>query len=332
MKHVKTTFLFLFIPILFVSCSKELLQRPNTPTGVFNSASNFIEDHYSMFDLKQINWTQIHNKYESRVSDEMSEDSLLSVCKSMIYELQDAHCYISTNEGSIYVYDVIRGYTIDSTLKNVLQYITEMREWGSYIVTGIINQNIGYINYAAFGSDEADQWQEVFNYMASKNIQKLIFDIRNNGGGDPLIAQTICGHFVLQNTTLGTMHLKSGKGPNDFHPPFSLTTEPKTPYFGNIPVILLTNRASYSAASYLTGMTKALPNVTQVGQITGGGGGGPLPYELPNGWVIGITNNYFLDIHGQHIELGVEPEIEVINTHEDYVNGTDRMLETAISL
>lgn len=260
----------------------------------------------------------------------MSQDSLFAVCAAMMFELQDSHCYLSDNQGNKAVFDVTNGYYVTPDLRSVLSYINEVQQWGNYLITGIINQEIGYVNYSEFEPSEEKYLQQVMEYLKGKKVKKIILDIRTNPGGEPLIAQNLCGYFVKTPTVLGAMYQKSGKGKNDFIGPLSLSTQPRQPYLGDIPLILLTNRASYSSSSYLTGMMEALPNVTQIGQITGGGGGGQLPFELPNGWTIGITCNYFLDIKGRHIELGVVPDVSVVNTPADFEAGKDRMLEAAI--
>jgi C-terminal processing protease CtpA/Prc len=77
-------------------------------------------------------------------------------------------------------------------------------------------------------------------------------------------------------------------------------------------------------------MIKDLPQVKTIGQITGGGGGGNSSFYLPNGWVVTMSVNKFLDANAQEVEEGILPEIEIINDSLDLVNLTDKMLERAI--
>ena len=67
---------------------------------------------------------------------------------------------------------------------------------------------------------------------------------------------------------------------------------------------------------------KHAPNVIQVGQITGGGGGLPMTHFLPNGWHLFFSSNVLLDVNKNHIEPGVVPDIEAEmgdyqTTHKD---------------
>jgi C-terminal processing protease CtpA/Prc len=72
--------------------------------------------------------------------------------------------------------------------------------------------------------------------------------------------------------------------------------------------------------------------VTQVGGRSGGGGGMPETYYLPNGWALIFPSNVLLDVQKQHIENGIEPDVEVHISREDKYNEKDVILEKAIEL
>ncbi len=330
-------FISILVLMLLLSCNNDLIEPKNTPTAVFEEASKYIKENYAYLTLKQLNWTTIHNKHKAKIQDNMSEESLFAVCADLMLELKDGHCYLSSKQNSSY-YDITQGYYAQPDVSSVLSFITDTKDLStsnSEIVSGLISTNtsIGYVYFGGFGSIALDgpAWQSIMDNFKSKNVKKIILDIRNNGGGNPQLAQWLCGFFVKTPTVIGSMFQKSGKGQNDFIGPLTLTTQPRQPYLGDVPVILLTNRRSFSAASYLSGMMQALPNVTQMGQITGGGGGGVRPFELPNGWVLGVTANYFLDVQGNHIEEGVSPDVKIENTPQDFAAKKDRMLEAAIA-
>jgi len=65
-----------------------------------------------------------------------------------------------------------------------------------------------------------------------------------------------------------------------------------------------------------------------MGDTTGGGAGVPRPYMLANGWNFFTVDNFALDAQGNHIELGIAPDIYV---EMDETNpGVDEILERAI--
>ena len=77
---------------------------------------------------------------------------------------------------------------------------------------------------------------------------------------------------------------------------------------------------------------KQLPNVTVVGDTTGGGCGLPFTSELPNGWSVRFSAAVIRDAEGKLTEFGVEPDIKVDMTEADRQAGHDTILDTALNL
>jgi C-terminal processing protease CtpA/Prc len=94
--------------------------------------------------------------------------------------------------------------------------------------------------------------------------------------------------------------------------------------------MLLTNREVYSTANLFTCALKHAKNVTQIGGITGGGGAMPMTHYLPNGWLVVFPANMLFDVNKQHIENGIEPDIEVTCTKEEFDAGVDAIIERAL--
>jgi C-terminal processing protease CtpA/Prc len=103
----------------------------------------------------------------------------------------------------------------------------------------------------------------------------------------------------------------------------------------------LINGSTFSAGEWTTEILKQLPNVTVIGDTTGGGGvasSNDTPesvgeYQLPSGKNVYIGTEYFERYDGQFIEwLGVPPDIRVIQTEADINNGRDKQLEYAINI
>jgi C-terminal processing protease CtpA/Prc len=78
---------------------------------------------------------------------------------------------------------------------------------------------------------------------------------------------------------------------------------------------------------------QVLPNVTIVGDTTGGGVGNPIFRELPNGWTYRLSTEIEADAQGRIMEgVGVFPDVPVLTTAADSANGIDRMLEKGIDI
>ena len=98
------------------------------------------------------------------------------------------------------------------------------------------------------------------------------------------------------------------------------------------PVMLLTNRSCYSATTFFTTYMQNLPNVTTVGDWTGGGGGAPSFTELANGWNLRVSNTALFTPDGFNVEDGVPVDVPVDMDETDVDNGMDTILEKALEL
>ena len=100
--------------------------------------------------------------------------------------------------------------------------------------------------------------------------------------------------------------------------------------------MVLINGSTFSAGEFTTEILKQLPQVTTVGDTTGGGsvgGGDESLYYLPSGKSIEIG---FIDIRrydGLPWEwLGIAPDIRVEQTETDILAGRDKQLDYAIEM
>jgi hypothetical protein len=98
------------------------------------------------------------------------------------------------------------------------------------------------------------------------------------------------------------------------------------------PIVVLVNRHSYSATNFFSAYMSMLPNVTLVGDQSGGGGGVPVSFELPNGWKfrISATRTYLPD--GYNIEKGIEPDIYQTTGPAEELQGIDAIIEKGRSV
>ena len=123
---------------------------------------------------------------------------------------------------------------------------------------------------------------------------------------------------------------KTGKGHNAFATPQTITLRPSNSLRWQKPVVVLTNRRTYSAANTFALYLKSLPNVTLIGDRTGGGSGMPFSSELPGGWSVRFSAAPLLGRNMEHTEFGIDPDVKVSITSADYRRGVDTILERAI--
>lgn len=321
--------------LLFISCEKMILkeQPSENPTEVFNYLWNDLNERYSYFEYKNINWDNIKIKYQSQINDNMSENQLFEVLFDMLCELRDGHVnLISPFNISRYEF-YLQGQNNYNERLIRENYITE-----DYYVTGpfindkIINHNIGYIRYDSFMNTVSHY---SIDYMIARfqNMDGLILDIRQNGGGSVTNIFTILSHFVDENTAIYQSHIKNGPEPDDFSDFQIAYAEPDGQYsWTKKPLVVLVDRGSFSASSFFALATKAIPNITLIGDYTGGGLGAPTAAQLPNGWTYRFSVSQTLTLSGYNYENGVPPDIYCTLTESNVSNGKDDIIETAIQL
>ncbi len=320
----------LFIALLLV-CSSSLAQKKSGAIAMYNEFWNWVDKNYIYFDAKKVDWKAVYQKYAPTISDSTSEEELFKAMDQSILALKDSHSVISKQDKTGSFYNYKAGYEIHDDFKIVKKnYIVDSLSGSKIMFSGLLKGNIGYIRLANF-SLTPDFYKALRNLKALK-VEKIIIDIRSNGGGNSNPVPALLSQFVTERLALGAYIEKTGPGRNDVTKPILIYTEPKSNDTWNVPIVVLINRVSYSASSYFAGMVKGLPNMKLVGQTTGGGAGGHLGYQLSNGWLIRVSVSDFIDKDKRSIELGVEPDIYIENTKEDIKAGLDKMLEKAMEI
>ncbi|MEO9869618.1 S41 family peptidase [Ekhidna sp.] len=316
--------------VLLVSCEEPFFGEDpsNDPVTNFDILWDRMDERYSFFEYKNVDWDSVYAVYRPMVSSESTPQELFDVIEDMMNTLRDAHVNLRTDfDISFYNYsgDAPRNFHFHDVRNN---YLGESLRITGNLLNGVID-SVGYIHYPSFQlpieEKELDFMVERFN-----GLKGLIIDIRDNEGGDPEFGFRLARRIATERTHIYTTIYKNGPERGDFTTPteayLDINDSPKF----DLLVVLLTNRVTYSAGNFFTAMIKALPNTIVIGDTTGGGGGVPLGWELPNGWNFNFSNSITYLPNGFIIEDGIPPDVQVDITDEDRLNGRDTILEYAI--
>lgn len=315
-----------FICLCVVSAAAS--QKSPTPPQVFQEFWEWVDNNYIYFEAKNIDWTAVYQAHAPLVTDSTSQEDLFEIMETCVLELKDAHSALFRPGKVSQLYDYRKGYDIFFDRKIISDnYIVDSLGNKNDVFWGILEDNIGYIYWPSFFINA--EFMEALREFNRLNVSRLIIDVRNNSGGDSNLVPKLLSQMVAQKTLLGAYIEKNGPGHKDVTPPVGIYAEPDEPQTWSIPIVVLTNRISYSATSYFVAMVKGLPNMKVVGQKTGGGAGGHLGYQLSNGWLIRVSVSDFVGKDLKSIEIGVEPDVFIENSKEDIEKGRDVMLETA---
>lgn len=307
-------FCLIFCLGLLSSCIREE-EFVNNPQGNFEQLWKIIDEQYCFLDYKQIDWDEIHTRYQKLITPNMGSEGLFEVLSEMLYELQDGHVNLASAHNVSYYdawyQDYPRNFRADLLEDSYLGRASTDYRTAAGLKYKILEDNIGYIRYESFADPVGNgNLDEVLSYLSVCN--GLIIDVRDNGGGNATNSARIASRFTNEKILTGYISHKTGIGHNDFSKPYAIYLEPANGVRWQKKVVVLTNRRSFSATNDFVNHMRCLPNVTTIGDKTGGGSGMPFTSELPNGWSVRFSASPHFDAEMNHIEFGIEPESKQI--------------------
>lgn len=328
-------YICLLMSVWLTSCHP-LPEPEDSPDGNFEALWRAIDEHYCFFEEKGIDWQKVHDRYSPMIREDMTRRQLFSVCSMMLDELRDGHTNLSAPFATSYYRRWWSDYpqNFDSRLVEEYYFNFNYQQLGS-VFYGILPSNIGYLRIPSFtiGLSHGNI-DYILNYLGS--CSGLILDVRDNGGGNLSYAELFASHFIRETITAGYMIHKTGPGHDDFSEPFAVRYSPAGAghFVWTKPVVLLTNRSTFSAANFFVAVLRAQANVTVAGATTGGGSGMPYSSELPCGWGVRMSAVSLLDHQGRVTEAGIDPDpgcavdLDPIAALE----GKDTMIDFAVQL
>lgn len=170
----------------------------------------------------------------------------------------------------------------------------------------MLTPEIGYISFQEFTENSAHEFRQVLDSLVQKGgCQRLIIDLRGNGGGLISEALSIVSYFVPKGTEVVSTKGKTEAASRTY----KTTTAPAYP---DMPLCVLVDRNSASASEITCGALQDLKRAKLIGEKTFGKGLvqniRPIAYD---GHLKVTTARYYLP-SGRCIQgTGVEPDIVV---------------------
>lgn len=319
----------MILVIACVSCHKQE-EFNNDPYGNFDALWTNVDQHYCFFKYKNIDWNAIGQKYRAKLRPNMSSSALFDVCADMLKELRDGHTNLISS------WDVSRYWIWEQYPKNYDEriineyYLNFDYKQASGIKYAVLSNNFGYMYYGDFTNGIGEgNLDNILAYLASTD--GLIIDVRDNGGGYLTNVETLVARFITERLHAGAISHKTGPGHDDFSEPYDYYFKPtestRIKYLK--PVVVLTNRSSFSATNNFVSIMKSLSSVRIVGDTTGGGSGLPFTFDMPNGWLVRMSASEITDCNGVVTEFGVSPSpgCKIDMTEYEISIGKDAILE-----
>lgn len=148
--------------------------------------------------------------------------------------------------------------------------------------SAMLDGETGYIRLDKFLENAGDEVKDALTVLLKENPKSLILDLRNNGGGILQEAVKIVNLFVEQN-----VHVVTQKGRN---PEKSLSYKTIVkPVALDLPLVVLINANSASAAEIVAGALQDLDRAIIIGQRSYGKGLVQQAFNLPYNSLVKIT-------------------------------------------
>jgi len=175
----------------------------------------------------------------------------------------------------------------------------------------ILPGNVGYIDFREFAPIQGagDTATAALDFVA--NTDAVIFDVRQNGGGEPSMVQFLISHFLdpHQSVAINTFVSRQNEHPVQLNSLTHLSSVARP----NVPVFVLTSGRTGSAAEAFAYHLQAMERATIVGETTYGAGNPGDTFALDAGYLLFVsTGSAQNPITGTNWEgVGVAPDVEV---------------------
>jgi carboxyl-terminal processing protease len=189
----------------------------------------------------------------------------------------------------------------------------------------IIEDDIAYVQLFSFSDETTEALHNLIETLLEEEPSGLILDLRNNGGGWLDTAIKVTSEFVGSGVIV-TERFGDGREHEFEALEGGLATE--------IPLIVLINGGSASASEILAGAVQDYERGLLVGETSFGKGSVQrlIPLSGDEGAVRVTIALWFTPADRQIHEQGLDPDVEVPFTEEDFLAERDPQLEKAIEI
>lgn len=192
----------------------------------------------------------------------------------------------------------------------------------------MLADNVGYIAVSQFTDNTAKDFKAAYDELEGQGMTRVIVDMRSNGGGLVDSVVEILDYLLPEGIVVYTMDKNGNR--EDF------TSSGST--HKDLPMVVLVNGNSASAAEIFTGAVRDFKYGTIIGTTTFGKGIVQSTIPLTDGSAIKLTTQTYYTpsgecIHGTGIKPDIELEYEFLGGEDDtYAIEYDNQIQKALEV
>jgi hypothetical protein len=172
-----------------------------------------------------------------------------------------------------------------------------------------LDSNIGYVKFNFFGDSDICGPRATAAMEALGDIGAIIFDLRDNDGGQPAMVAFVASYLFKKRTHLNDIYERKSNKTTEYW------TKPDVPgrKFPDAPVFVLTSHRTFSGAEEFAYDLKNLKRATLVGETTGGGAHPTGDHRVDDHFAVAVPEARAVNpISKTDWEgTGVEPDVKV---------------------
>ncbi len=298
----------------------------------FDTLWTRFDEVYPSFAYKHVDWRAQRATYRPRAQRARSQDELIAVLVDMLMPLRDLHVWLVDPRGQVVptfrpaVLANFERARWESAMRDA-SYLAHSRDFGEGTVGGY-----AYL-YIGSWKDPVSQDALELALARMRDAQGLIIDVRNNAGGTDQTALTFAGRFTTRAFTASYVEIRTDALVKDIEMPLARTITPRGDWQFTRPVVVLSGRGGFSATESFVAAMRTLPQVTVVGDTTGGASGNPTTFPLGNGWTFSVPRWLEFGPDRQPIEgRGVAPHLVMAWDPANYDGARDPLIDAAVGL
>lgn len=287
---------------------------------------------YPSFPYKRVDWSAQRAAYRGRASRARSQDEFIAIAREMLEPLHDLHVWFVDPRG-----DVVPTFRPRfSSNFDRSRWERALRD-ANYVsrTPGLGEGNVGGYGYVFLGTWKSPIDAQGLDLMMSRlrDTPGLIIDVRANAGGNDATALSFVSRFSPKPVVVSYVQTRSGPSANDLESPQARTVNARGGWQYTRPVVIITGRGGFSATESFVAAMRTLPNVTVIGDTTGGASGNPATFPLGNGWQFTVPQWIEYGPDRQPIEgRGVPPHIVIPWSVAYYDSDRDPLIDAAVGL
>jgi C-terminal processing protease CtpA/Prc len=174
----------------------------------------------------------------------------------------------------------------------------------------VSEKNIGFLSFWGFADLNETSKEVIANHMrAIENVDGLIIDLRDNGGGSAETVQHISSYFLEGRQHLNSFYSRASNSTEEFY------TDPAIdfPHLSQIPIVIIIGPKTFSAAEEFAYNFKHMSRAVLIGKPSKGGANPWRYFELQHGLRIAIpTAKAINPVTQSNWEgSGVQPHLDI---------------------